>query len=115
MKIFTNKTWEYLQAMQEHELGIYKLRSLKLEYLEKLFDVDFKAMNTDQINEWFVNRMTQEQMKNFELFYAQGAISGINSICDAFEKYDLVSDAIVNEVREGLIEKINEKIKELDN
>ena len=37
-------------------------------------------MNTDQIDEWFVERMTQERMKNFQTFYHQGAISGVNSL-----------------------------------
>ena len=115
MKIFTNKTWEYLQTMQEHELGIYKLRSLKLEYLEKLFNADFKSMNTDQIDEWYANFMTEAKMENFQLFFRQGSIAGVDAICDTFKEYDLISDAIIDGVREKLIDKINEKIKELDN
>lgn len=112
MKIFFTKKQlnSYLnteRAVLDYAKGEYEYYAAKWDYIQSLFNTDFREMSTDEIKEFF---KYNPDVRHYD--FCRGMEAGIDIIIDTFEKSGIAKKRTLEKLRWRAKQKIKNSYEE---
>ena len=115
MKIFFTKKQldSYLEperAAFNYAKNKYELYAAKWDYIQSLFNTDFREMNVDEIKEFF---KYNPDVRHYD--FSRGMEAGIDAIIDTFEKSGIAKKRTLEKLRQRAKQHIKNHIEVINN
>ena len=115
MKIFFTKKQldNYLEterAALDYAKSEYKYYAAKWDYIQSLFNTDFREMSTDEIKEFFKYNPDVRQQD-----FCRGMEAGIDCVIDGLETTGMAKKKTWEKLRQRAKQHIKDHVNEVDN
>jgi hypothetical protein len=106
---FTKKQLESERAALNYAKSEYEYYAAKWDYIQSLFNTDFREMSVDEIKEFF---KYNPDVRHYD--FCRGMEAGIDIIIDTFEKSGVAKKHTLEKLRRRAKQQIKDHTNEVD-